>query len=264
MKKLLMFVLVLVLALPMVAMGEEENDTWYSVEGEVLTVRIPLSTIEGLSSNAQVDPAPEYYVEASDSPQGIFELLTSEILEDHWIASYRIIADYEGEVTLTFTTTCDDNLWSRYGLNTLLSESGMEVVEEMKPWFGIYENSLRVSLPANATTGYQWKYEISDPAMLEAVKEEYIQSEADENMAGVGGLWTAEFGGVGSGEVTLTLRYCRDWEDQAPAQEYQFQLLVAENGDVTIQSLETILPEADEMFIDEVTTETPSEPEPVE
>lgn len=265
MKKLLIFILALVLALPLVAVGEE-SDAWYSIEGEVLTVRLPLSAIEGLSSNAQADPAPVYEVEATDSPQGIFELLTSEVQNDQWIASYRMIAEYSGAATLTFTTTCDDMLWSRYVLDISISQSGLEVVDEIKPWFGIYADNLRVRLPANSTTGYEWKYEISEPDMLELVEDEYIQSAAEDAMVGAGGLWTAEFGSTlsGAGEVMLILRYCRDWEDQAPAQEYTFYLWVAEDGGVTIESVEPALTEADEMFIDEVIIETPSDLEPLE
>lgn len=267
MKKLLMSILTLVLALVLAlpAFAEEaETDAWYSLEDEVLTVTLPLSVIDELSNNAQVDPAPSYDVEAIDSPQGIFELITSEIQDDCWVGSYRVVADYDGAVTLTFTTTCDGNIWSRYALDILISESSIEVVDENKPWFGIYDGNLRLSLPANSTTGYTWKYEISDPDMLEPVKDEYVQDAAQQTMVGAGGIWTAEFDGAGAGEVKLTLRYCRDWEDQQPAQEYSLQLNVAENGDVTIASVETIVMEVDDMFIDSVTTETPSEPEPVE
>lgn len=264
MKKLLVLVLTLVLALalPVVAVGEEDA-AWYSLEGEVLTVTLPLSAIEGLSSNAQSEPAPSYDVEAVDSPQGIFELVTSETKDDSWIASYRVIADCEDVVTLTFTTTCDGDIWSRYALDIAIGESGMEVVEEIKPWFGIYDGNLRLRLPANPSTGYEWKYELSDEAVLKLVNEEYVQDAAEEDMVGVGGTWTAEFDGAASstGEAVLALRYCRDWEDQAPAREYAFRLSVDENGGVTIASVETVPPEADEAAIESATTtETPSEP----
>ncbi len=267
MKKMLMYILtvICILTLPVVAVGAKD-DAWYTTEGDVLTVRIPLADIGELSNSTAADPAPSYDVEFTDSPQGTFELLTSEIQNDRWIASYRVTAEYSGPATLTFTITCDGDIWSRYALEVLLGESGMEVSREIRPWFGIYDGKLRLSLSANPSTGYEWKYEISAPDTLELVKEEYVPDTANETMIGAGGLWTAEFGGVvsGAGEVTLVLRYCRDWEDQEPAQEYSIQLQVDENGGVRIKSIETIFPEADEKLIDSVSTEMPSEPEPVE
>ena len=267
MKKMLMYILtiILILTLPVVAAGARD-DAWYTMEDDVLTVRIPLADIDELSKNTTADPALSYDVEFTDSPQGTFELIASEIQNDCWIASYRVIAEYSGPAALTFTTTCDDGIWSRYALEVLLGESGMEVSREIRPWFGIYDGKLRLSLSANPSTGYEWKYEISAPDTLELVKAEYVPDTAGETMIGAGGLWTAEFGSVvsGAGEVTLVLRYCRDWEDTEPAQEYSIQLQVDENGGVRIKSIETIFPEADEKLIDSVSTEMPSEPEPVE
>lgn len=267
MKKILMYILtvIFILTLPAAAVGARD-DAWYTMEGDVLTVRIPLADVGELSNNTTADPALSYDVEFADSPQGTFELLTSEIQNDRFIASYHVIAEYSGPATLNFTTICDDDIRSRYALEVLLGESGMEVSREIRPWFGIYDGKLRLSLSANPSTGYEWKYEISAPDTLELVKAEYVPDTADGTMIGAGGLWTAEFGGVVSsaGEVTLVLRYCRDWEDKEPAQEYSIQLQVDENGGVRIESIETIFPEADEKWIDSVSTETPSEPEPVE
>lgn len=108
MKKMLMYILtvICILTLPVVAVGAKD-DAWYTTEGDVLTVRIPLADIGELSNSTAADPAPSYDVEFTDSPQGTFELLTSEIQNDRWIASYRVTAEYSGPATLTFTITCD-------------------------------------------------------------------------------------------------------------------------------------------------------------
>ena len=223
MKKMLMYILtvICILTLPVVAVGAKD-DAWYTTEGDVLTVRIPLADIGELSNSTAADPAPSYDVEFTDSPQGTFELLTSEIQNDRWIASYRVTAEYSGPATLTFTITCDGDIWSRYALEVLLGESGMEVSREIRPWFGIYDGKLRLSLSANPSPAMngstrsplriRWNWSKKNMFRTRRTKHDRRWRSMD-----------AEFGGVvsGAGEVTLVLRYCRDWEDQEPAQEYR-------------------------------------------
>lgn len=57
-----------------------------------------------------------------------------------------------------------------------------ETAAEPETWYSLNESEeiVTVRLPANATTGYEWTYEISDPAKLEVVSAEYIPDENRE------------------------------------------------------------------------------------
>jgi len=96
---------------------------------------------------------------------------------------------------------------------------------------------LTVRLPANATTGYQWDFEISNPELLELIASEYVADEAAQGMVGAGGTWAASFKSAGTaegmgGRVALTLRYARPFEPETvePAAGYSLDIWVVENG----------------------------------
>lgn len=111
-------------------------------------------------------------------------------------------------------------------------------------WFMLDEQQkvLTITLPANATTGYEWVYEISDAEVLELVNQEYLSCDKEEKLAGVGGTWTASFQGVfkAEGEAELILNYKRSWEDE-PIQTRLVRVKTLENGKLEIILGELIL-----------------------
>ena len=100
---------------------------------------------------------------------------------------------------------------------------------------------LTVRLPANPTTGYEWNFDISDPAALELLTMEYTGDEADEQMVGVGGQWVASFYSTleGTGEVDLTLTYQRAGEEAAGEQRL-IKIAIGENNQLQVLAAEVV------------------------
>jgi inhibitor of cysteine peptidase len=87
--------------------------------------------------------------------------------------------------------------------------------------------SLVVTLPSNASTGYSWKLaENSDEGVLQEVGHEYIATQT--NLVGAAGkeLWT--FKALQDGTSTIHMEYIRPWEAGTPPAE-TFSLTVVVN-----------------------------------
>lgn len=110
-------------------------------------------------------------------------------------------------------------------------------------WYELDEESrvLTVRLPANPTTGYEWNFDISDPAALELLTMEYTGDEADEQMVDVGGQWVASFYSTleGTGEVDLTLTYQRAGEEAAGEQRL-IKIAIGENNQLQVLAAEVV------------------------
>ncbi|HOO32703.1 MAG TPA: protease inhibitor I42 family protein [Thermotogota bacterium] len=83
---------------------------------------------------------------------------------------------------------------------------------------------LAISLPANATTGYQWVLEEElHSRYVELISNSYIAPET--NLLGAGGTSVWTFKAVNEGIVTAELEYLRTWEtDVAPIYTLMLQL----------------------------------------
>jgi inhibitor of cysteine peptidase len=78
---------------------------------------------------------------------------------------------------------------------------------------------LRVSLPGNVTTGFDWAVAGALPSQLTSVTSTYVPSSTA--VVGAGGTRTLVFRGAVAGTATLRLRYARAWETGvAPANTY--------------------------------------------
>jgi inhibitor of cysteine peptidase len=78
---------------------------------------------------------------------------------------------------------------------------------------------LRVSLPGNVTTGFDWAVAGALPSQLTSVTSTYVSSST--GVVGAGGTRTLVFRGAVAGTGTLRLRYARSWETGiAPAKTY--------------------------------------------
>jgi len=79
-------------------------------------------------------------------------------------------------------------------------------------------SSVTVALVANATTGYEWSYRMSDEGILEETDDHYEEDEHPEGMVGVGGTQYFTFAAAGDGEVTVTFTYAQPWEGGSTGQ----------------------------------------------
>ena len=89
--------------------------------------------------------------------------------------------------------------------------------------------TLRISLPSNATTGYSWKLAetYADLVTSGSPFGTEIVDPHPSGMVGVGGntVWT--FHAVRSGTTTLTFTYARQWErDTPPAETATYRITV--------------------------------------
>ena len=88
-------------------------------------------------------------------------------------------------------------------------------------------NQYAFELKGNPTTGYQWVYQVDNKDILKEVRNEYIQDKTDgKETLGVGGTYFFAFEALKEGEVTITAKYCRSWEDVEPMTTATYKLKV--------------------------------------
>jgi len=74
-------------------------------------------------------------------------------------------------------------------------------------------DELKVTLPANPTTGYSWSVLCSSPGLLQQWGESrFEQSRHRPGMVGVGGEQIWKFRALASGMMILRFSYARSWE----------------------------------------------------
>ena len=117
-------------------------------------------------------------------------------------------------------------------------------VESGEAWYELSQDGyvLTVRLPSNPSTGYDWSFEFSDDGVIELLTQEFVQDYAPDGIVGVGGTWAASFICSGSkfGDVTLTLKYSRSWENVNPLDMRTFDLFVNESGEITVLSTDSV------------------------
>ena len=96
-------------------------------------------------------------------------------------------------------------------------------------------DTFTVSLEANPTTGYLWKF--GNPPYDESVMilrgDKYIQPE--EQLLGAPGRRNLTFVAEGSGRTGLRLIYVRPWEQNtAPAKEFHLMVIVKDGSEETV------------------------------
>ena len=84
--------------------------------------------------------------------------------------------------------------------------------------------SFSVVLPGNATTGYSWRVEGIDAAILSAAEPVYV---SDSELVGAGGVYTFTFTAAAAGETELRLVYLRPWEQVEPLQTFTMTVTVS-------------------------------------
>jgi inhibitor of cysteine peptidase len=85
-----------------------------------------------------------------------------------------------------------------------------------------------VQLPANPTTGYDWKPAAATLPTLRLVESSYTPNASTMGLTGAGGTEIFRFRGLAPGQVTVQLNYARPWEKEtAPAKSMRFTVTVA-------------------------------------
>ena len=100
--------------------------------------------------------------------------------------------------------------------------------------FGQEESQATVELEGNPTTGYEWTYELSNPAIIKEVSYEYIGYQEDEDVVGVGGVFVFGFAGLAEGESEITFNYMRSWEETPPEKTVTYLAVVDSNNNLTL------------------------------
>ena len=112
-----------------------------------------------------------------------------------------------------------------------------------RAWYELDEQEevLTITLPDNATTGYEWDFVISDPEALELATMEYVPDDNGKDLVGAGGTWVASFISTfeKAGNVDLTLNYKRKWEAQA-VETRLVKVFISENNQLQVVSAETL------------------------
>ncbi len=99
-----------------------------------------------------------------------------------------------------------------------------EVVEEVElnSDIEVVEDRVILTVDANASTGYTWKYKIEDESILEMVSDEYVEGTSEEGAVGVPGKEYITFAGKAEGSTGLYLYYVAPGEeaDYIESEEY--------------------------------------------
>ena len=86
-------------------------------------------------------------------------------------------------------------------------------------------DALEVTLPGNASTGFQWEVKSVDTSILKPGGEPEFK--ASSNALGSSGQFTLRFGAVAPGQTQLQLIYHRPFEkDTPPAQTFEVTVTV--------------------------------------
>ncbi|HAH05915.1 MAG TPA: hypothetical protein DCM05_05185 [Elusimicrobia bacterium] len=86
--------------------------------------------------------------------------------------------------------------------------------------------TFRIELPANATTGYEWKFKELDGNLLRVDSSGYDRS-SNPKLAGAGGTAWWELRALQTGKTVLRLLYYRPWEGEAKSgDEFNLSLSV--------------------------------------
>lgn len=224
--------------------GEADETAWYELSGDkrVVTVRVPSMLNDACEWNCVISNEEALEVLTSEDTS-----IESEDGTGEFAVSFFGTAKDAGDVAVALEYIGEIGAVKAYTLELSISKNGeikvvgYSIYDGMGDWLTLTDDDcvINVNLPANATTGYAWSCEISDPKLVANVSEEYVPDSADDGALGVGGLWNARFEGTQNeegegGDVTLTFRYQRGVE--APVATCVARMWLVENGQFEIVS----------------------------
>lgn len=85
-------------------------------------------------------------------------------------------------------------------------------------------DTFEVRLPENPTTGYRWRIAGWDPALLEAIRDEYRAPSAGAPGAGGEHIWAFIARAPGNGSLRLAL--ARGWQSAAPIKTFTLNVSI--------------------------------------
>jgi inhibitor of cysteine peptidase len=116
----------------------------------------------------------------------------------------------------------------RYSLLTGLALVWLATAQagEPKPIAATAGKEFKITLRANATTGYQWVLaKAPDEKLVKLLRSEYKRP--DSKLVGAGGEMVWTFQALAAGRTELGLDYVRPWEKgQKPAQTTNFVVVI--------------------------------------
>jgi Predicted secreted protein len=100
----------------------------------------------------------------------------------------------------------------------------------------IYGDSCTVSLEANATTGYSWEYELSDPEVLTCTGSEYKENRHKKGMVGTGGRQYYTFKAGKQGSTVIVFDYAQRWNGGNQGDRIMVNAAVSPAGTIVFAS----------------------------
>ena len=190
------------------AVPDSVGDMW-EINGAVLTIRIPEAWAYESNGEAFLD-----LLTGGETVDGFTSysfMVPGDRLTGEEQYAQMLCVDPEGVRTLAIGVTVDTQ--------GNLAPCTLAVTDQVYrlDWGPYGENGeylLTVEIDGNPTTGYQWTFTPDNSGLLEAIDGNYVQDEAPEGMAGVGGTyyWIFQPTGVYAGDTTLLFNYARSWE----------------------------------------------------
>ncbi|MFA6281637.1 MAG: protease inhibitor I42 family protein [Candidatus Omnitrophota bacterium] len=112
-----------------------------------------------------------------------------------------------------------------------ISSISLCLAEDLKPAGAIkvqVGQEFTLALGANATTGYEWQLaKPLDESSFKLISSEYLPDKTE--LVGAGGKQVWLLKALKSGEVTISFKYVRPWEkDAPPVEEKSFLIKIAE------------------------------------
>lgn len=191
------------------------------------------------------DGTPDRFWDFEISDPSVIDMLTNEywhneenVKESGGRFDISFIAtggEASGESLITFKYK-DEGIYGRVFDQVMLSVYPVEgeIRLVIADTVCIHDNQLAVCFEANATTGYEWTYEVDGEGILSLVSEEYVPVESD--MVGSGGHYNAVFKSIQPGaNATLTFNYARSWESEEPGKTIVVFVQTAEDGQLDFE-----------------------------
>lgn len=94
-----------------------------------------------------------------------------------------------------------------------------------------------ITLPGNATTGFEWNYLLSAEGVLKEKSTSITPDSTVEDIVGSGSQYTWVFESVGEGEVNIVFAYARSFEEYDPAFTLTYSFSVGADKSIVFDSV---------------------------
>jgi inhibitor of cysteine peptidase len=83
-----------------------------------------------------------------------------------------------------------------------------------------------ITIDENPTTGYQWRFSVSDEKIVSMSKDEYVPDSRAEDVEGAGGQRVLTFKANAKGNTTINMVYERSWEKSEDDEKLSYEIEV--------------------------------------